>query len=357
MTTFLLIIGVGAVIWAAVVGLVRAVYGALDPAFETLRVPTADGWTLSVHRLRASPRRFEQPVVLCHGLANNHRLFSFHGAQNLAGYLAQAGFDCYLVDLRGAGGSGPPDEFPTDASFDDYVRFDAPAVAARVLADSGAQRLFWVGHSMGGLIGLAGATTSLQGLLQGLVTIGSPAFLTLPRPTQLALGLGRRLALNGQLSVGWLTELVAPLSGLVKSNRVLASANLAQFSRAAQRRLMATVFAPMWAGVLAQFHDWARLGVFRSRDGTVDYRGPLKHLELPLLVVGGSVDGLAPLEPTRTLFAWLESSDKTLALFGRAFGQPLEYGHGDLVVGERAPAEVYPVLRAWLEARATPGAP
>ncbi len=32
----------------------------------------------------------------------------------------------------------------------------------------------------------------------------------------------------------------------------------------------------------------------------------------------------------------------------------MDYGHGDLMFGTGAPAEIYPIIRTWLEARATP---
>jgi len=49
----------------------------------------------------------------------------------------------------------------------------------------------------------------------------------------------------------------------------------------------------------------------------------------------------------------VKSQDKTLAVFGPENGDTLPYGHGDLLYGENAPKEVYPIILRWLEARAT----
>jgi hypothetical protein len=73
-----------------------------------------------------------------------------------------------------------------------------------------------------------------------------------------------------------------------------------------------------------------------------------------LLVSGGSLDRLAPPASLQAQFELAGSSDKTLVVFGRDRGDQLDYGHGDLLYGQGAPAEVYPVLRRWLEEHATP---
>jgi len=39
---------------------------------------------------------------------------------------------------------------------------------------------------------------------------------------------------------------------------------------------------------------------------------------------------------------------------GRGTGCAADYGHGGLILSDRAPDEVFPIIRAWLAARATP---
>jgi hypothetical protein len=73
-----------------------------------------------------------------------------------------------------------------------------------------------------------------------------------------------------------------------------------------------------------------------------------------LLVSGGSQDRLAPPEVLKAQYDLAGSRDKTLVVFGRERGDRLDYGHGDLMFGQGAPLEVYPLVRRWLEERATP---
>jgi homoserine acetyltransferase len=106
--------------------------------------------------------------------------------------------------------------------------------------------------------------------------------------------------------------------------------------------------------VLLQFQDWIRHDAFRSFDGSVDWRAGLSRLQLPVLVMGGSVDRLATVENLHAQYALLTAPDRTLHVFGKDRGDRMDYGHGDLIFGAGAPREVYPVIRAWLEAHATP---
>jgi pimeloyl-ACP methyl ester carboxylesterase len=149
-------------------------------------------------------------------------------------------------------------------------------------------------------------------------------------------------------------RLGSPLAGRLPTPRLVRVANLGNISPGMQRLAAGTIFAPMWRGVLEQLQDWTTHDAFRSRDARVDYRAAVAGLRAPLLVVGGTVDPLAPLPASEALYALAGSEDRQLARFGRAFGHLEDYGHGDLVLGLHAHQEVYPVIEAFLQARATP---
>lgn len=333
---------------------VHVVYRLRDDRPAHLVATTADGWTLAVWHRPAPRRRFEEPVVLCHGLANNACFMEFRGAQNLAAALAAAGFDCFSVDLRGAGDSRPPSEGPWDATFDDHVRLDAPAVLDLVQRTTGARRVHWVGHSLGGLVGLAASSGAEDGRVGCVVTLGSPLFFRFRPALRRLIALGRALAAPwGQLPTGMLA-LIAPVAGRLPSPRLARlTANLDNLDGLSQRLLVVNVFAPIWRGVLGQLGDWLLHDAFRSADGRVDYRQAVGRMQRPVLVVGGTADPMAPPDVSRDYFELLSTADKQLALFGRSYGHAHEYGHGDLVVGTSATDEVYPVVRDFLVARST----
>jgi pimeloyl-ACP methyl ester carboxylesterase len=121
-----------------------------------------------------------------------------------------------------------------------------------------------------------------------------------------------------------------------------------------QRQVFANMLSSMSRKVLLQFRDWIENDAFRSYDGQVDWRAGMSRLTQPVLVMGGSSDRLATAENVRKQYELLTSPDRTLHVFGRDRGDQMDYGHGDLMFGEGAPKEIYPLIRAWLEARATP---
>ncbi|MFO0600833.1 MAG: alpha/beta hydrolase [Myxococcaceae bacterium] len=333
---------------------VRAAYELPDRP-QRIDVTTRDGWTVAAWFRPASQRRYGLPVVLCHGLANNHAFMEFRGEQNLAKFLSELGFDCYSVDLRGVGGTSAPNEGPYDVSFDDHVQEDLPALVDAICAHAGSEQVVWVGHSLGGLVALAAASTSLKGRIAALVTMGSPVFFRFPRALVWLIKLARSAAVWGRFETRML-GLIVPLVGRTPAPRIAhATANLDNLSGDDQRLLVANVFAPMWKSVLGQLQDWIAHDVFRSRDRSVDYREGVRALSIPVLVIGGTVDHLAPPEASCRYFDLLTSSKKQLALFGREHGHASDYGHGDLVVGRRARDEVYPVVKQFLEESVRPG--
>ena len=100
-------------------------------------------------------------VLLTHAMMASARTLA-----QLAVGLSSRGFDCFTLDFRGHGASAPPRARDTDWSFDDYVRFDLPAAVEGVARAAGASKIAYVGHSLGGLTGLAaGAPFARQVLL------------------------------------------------------------------------------------------------------------------------------------------------------------------------------------------------
>ncbi len=301
---------------------------------------TSDGWPLAVWFRPAKERKYRVPVVLCHGLANNHSFMDFHAPWNLARFLSDAGFDVYSVDLRGAGASAPLGEGPYEATVDDHIKFDAPAVADLVLKHSGSARFVWVGHSLGGIVGAA-AAPKFGDRLAGLVTIGSPLFFQLPPVVRTLSRFARFVSPWGRFEAR-VVRLIAPFAGLGPPPPLTAiTANLRNVDRVAQRFLVANVFAPIFYGVLHQLDLWTASNVCTSLDGTLDYRVGLADLKCPVLVIGGTVDLLCPPDVTRSLFEAIGSPHKKLLMMGKSYGHSSEYGHGDLVIGTHAPQEVY----------------
>ena len=317
-----------------------------------LRARASDGWEVAVFHRAPAVRRFQEPVVLAHGLGVTHRFMDFEPPWSLAHALNEAGFETYSVDFRGTGRSA---RWGRGHGVDEHIHLDVPAVLEAVRQQSGAAQVLWVGHSLGGLIGLAAAGGPAAGQLKALVALGSPVFMGRHPVLTRALGLGRLLSRPFRLRLSWVTLAAAPVVGRLPLPLSEVVMNPAHVPPRVQRQLSGEVLASISHGVLRQLSDWVMSGEFRSRDGTLDYRAQALQLELPQLFCAGTVDHLAPAEGVTRAFEASTSPDKTLRLFGRAHGHGMDYGHGDLCFGTGAPTELFPVVRQWLEARATPG--
>ncbi len=313
---------------------------------EKIVVTTSDGWKLCAWYRPAPVRRFSVPVVLCHGLANSHAFMEFRGERNLAKHLSAAGFDCYSIDLRGAGETEGPEGGTETATFDDHLRLDVPALVDEICRRSGQTQVAWVGHSLGGLLGLAGQSTPLRERFAVMVTVGSPVFLKLSPRMRWALSAARRLGVGGRLNLG-LVRWAAPFAGYF-SPAQLSSTNLGNIDGADQRFLLANVFAPVWVGVLGQLEDWAATNSFRSLDKQIDYRAGIGNLAVPTLVIGGTRDFLCPPQATREYFDLVKAPRRELLMLGTEQGYEQAYGHGDLLIGRRAQLDVYPVIERFL---------
>ncbi len=349
-------LGLLALVTGAYLVAVRAYYRLRSPRPELEFVTTPDGTRIAVHHRRPAVRRFAEPVLLCHGLAANYVNFDFDPPHSLAHAFAAAGFEVLSVDWRGAGASRAPhfwQRFLHDA--DDLIGQDGPALLAHALERTGASRAFWVGHSLGALVGYGVLGGPHGGRIQGMCALGAPVFFRstgwVVRLSRLALWLAWPLAFRQRwISIGLAPFLgrrvTLPLTEVLVNPKAIAPPVL--------RKMYCNLVSSMSYRLLRQLDDWSRHDVFRSRDGAIDYRARLRQVTTPALVLGGSQDGLATPQAVLGQAELLGSEDKTVMLFGRENGDTLDYGHGDLLFGEHAPVEVYPRILRWVADRASP---
>src|SRR5229473_7419978 len=158
-------------------------------AKTTYPVETQDGWELTVTRYQPTPQRFNQPLLgepllLLHGFSQNrHAWTSGEFVKNLLFF----GMDIHILELRGHGKSSIAHQrersqrlgirLPADIDYgwdiDSYFLDDLPAGVAAVKRTTGRDKIFFCGHSMGGMLGYGYA--GLHDDLEGLITIGAAA--------------------------------------------------------------------------------------------------------------------------------------------------------------------------------------
>jgi hypothetical protein len=87
----------------------------------------------------------------------------------------------------------------------------------------------------------------------------------------------------------------------------------------------------------------------RSYYRTFSIRDNLHRIETPLLVIAGSIDELTPADDLKFVFDRVSSQDKEFVVVGKESGASEEYGHVDLILGNEAPRDVYPIIQGWID--------
>ncbi len=327
----------------------------LEP--RVYRVPTRDGWKIALYNYAHRPYDHAlDSVILCHGLTANRFNVDAPGELSLARYLHAAGWDVWVLELRGAGRASRPrlwNRKRYDWNFDDYVHHDLPAAIRFVLNRTHRDKVHWVGHSMGGMLAYAFLATHGQDWARSVVTVGSPSMRAVRHPLLDKIVPARGLLkLAGRVPVGASTRLIAPLMPLYA--RLLGSLfmNPANMRARDLRRLARRAVDDVPASLFYQLADWYAHGGMSGHYGFVSYTESLQRITVPLYVMAGAADKLTPAQDLAGIHDTLGSTDKRYHAFGRDTGCHHDYGHIDLILGKHAREEVWPHILAWLDEHA-----
>lgn len=289
------------------------------------------------HRGLGGVEGASRPAVLaCPGFIQNRKAFELP-ERSFLDHLVEEGFEVYALELvkhvrhEGEGLAHYADRAAASAL--EYVLARHSSVA-------------WLGHSMGGLIGV-GLPPHLAARLSAMVSIGAP----------LTPGLGIAAARS-------LEVMTARVGGsLVRRGLHFRGTRVAALFRAGRpvldhplARYPLQVWAPghltpdelAWSLENSFVEDsWAALADMLDltltdgeRAGWLRVGERLRALRRPLLVIAGDHDGLAPLRTTRPLYERAGSADKRWLEVGRA-NAGIPFGHIDMLVGRYAPAHVW----------------
>ncbi|HPM77641.1 MAG TPA: alpha/beta fold hydrolase [bacterium] len=316
---------------------------------------TDDGWRLGLLHFPPTGEPLDtEPLVLCHGIITTSITYYQGDRYGLAPVLAALGYDVWLVNLRGRYPSDRPAANPEKNfgwTIDDYINHDLPAVLAHVLEKTGAKRVTWIGHSMGGMIVYAYQGTRDDARIARIIAIASPIRFAdyCDELKDLARGLGRKFDRDSALRLRIAGRFYQPFSEhRLFENYLLLVANLDNIDPVLWKRFVSDGVSDVSGGVLQHISACALDDSFKSFDGAIDYRRAMSNIQEPMLLLAGSVDKLGPATAVKPALDLVGSQDKTYREFGRANGQSVEYGHLDLVIGDHARREVDPVIIEWL---------
>jgi len=334
---------------------------------------TADGWRLGVRHFKpVSPDPDKLPVVLCHGLGLNATFWTITDPQTyLPAQLTANGYEVFVFDFRGSGQSakvGPLGQLNAGLrqtpfleygeckwTVDEIITYDVPAVLDYIKAETGADRVNWIGHSLGGMLMFAYLEVSPEPWrIANFVAMGS-SIVFADRPEtryqqQRLLRANRGLQkLARVLSTGRLGRplMFMRIPGLDKIDQFYFTA--ANVDRTTVSRFYGYTLEDTGCSALKQLDPYLALGRFYSADRSIDYVSRLDEVQTPLLMVVGDGDIMSDVPSSELTFNAVASKDKLLMRFGRAEGHVADYGHCDLVWSRYAPKEVFLPIIAWLD--------
>jgi pimeloyl-ACP methyl ester carboxylesterase len=336
-------------------------------------VETADGWSLVMSRYRPVKQPFPQPLfgevlLLVHGFSQNrHAWTSGQFVKNLLFF----GVDIHVLELRGHGKSSldfqrercqrfrrplPPDlDYGWD--IDSYFLYDLPAAVSAVKRITRRDKVFFCGHSMGGMLGYGYA--GIHDDFEGLITIGAPAdlgrgFLPLKALAMSApalaglvdatlaginvqnrLGhLGRSMLARGVKAVSRdLGEKLAPQQE--PKDARFSYVPVDAWLKYAEKQLARAEGHPIYEGlarrinklsnadrvksqdvrwllreggereprkVLEQFARWIRRGEMVCYRTDYDFKRGFSKIQIPMAIIFGDLDPLASVESTRSVY-------------------------------------------------------
>lgn len=314
-------------------------WDAKERARSVLFATTEDNVEIALTRYGRRPSR-RHPVILCHGLGANRFSWDLSPQTSLARWLSELGFDVYCLEFRGHGRSQKAGQGGLRYGWGlfDYANRDLPAALEALHDALGANEVHWVGHSMGGIAGLArlaGGETrfrSMTTIASAIDYSGTPSVF---HAVSRALPLTR---LMSSVPLGALSSLMAPVALAVPNAIDAVNVHHSNVDRELYRRLTAVGLHSVSSPVLRDLATCFSQGGLR--DGERSFAHELPGAT-PTLAVSGSADPQCDPE------ASARHAHEARA-FGIEFGQRDDYGHFDLIMGERAPDEVWPTLHEWL---------
>jgi pimeloyl-ACP methyl ester carboxylesterase len=255
------------------------------------------------------------PVILLHGSFSNRRFWYSPKGVGLGAYLARAGLDVWIPEMRGHGLSARNQAYRHNCVAD-YARYDLPAIAAFVCEQSG-QTPHWIGHSLGG--------TTLAAALAG-------QYLGVEQAASVAL-------FGTQITRGFWPLKIPPVQwigrwALKRFEHVCG----ARFKRGPEDEPMGVILESLrWRGLFGRFGDKKE-----------DWWAGLREVQVPLLAVTATGDHQDPAWACRELFEQFGSPRKQFLCLGREQGFTEDFGHVQMLVSKAAQTQVWPLVLEWL---------
>ncbi len=317
---------------------------------QILELTTDDGWRLALVRYAPQLPARGAPVLFVPGVINNGRAADIDREHSLARFFAAQGRDTYVLYLRGTSLSDKPDSRAGRGAvynIDTLVSRDVAAAVRRVREHTGAEAVDLVGHSMGGHLIYIYLALGGQGVNAAAVLGAQGRFLTGGRTEAALVRFFVGMASMGEtVPAPAIMDALFPIHGTFEGPLEKMGRSTRNVTSTTWRKFMANAVAETSGQVFAQLEKWAQRDRMCSFDGSIDYTALLATVRVPVLVIAGKIDAMAPATQVRAGYEML-GGPKRFLVAGEENGFASDYGHGDLVMADRAAVELWPRIESF----------
>lgn len=266
-----------------------------------------------------------EAVLMLHGALSNGRIFCAGPGLGLAGYLADAGYDVYVADLRGRGGSRPRIARGSRHGQSESICDDLPALHAEIRRRNGGRPVHWLAHSWGGVL-MASCLLRYPPLID---QVGCCVYFASKR--SIAVHNWPRFF---KIDLFWLraAPLIAGVCGYLPARRLGIGAD------------DETVKS------LAQSGAWVRPGPWVDSDDGFDYGAAARSVTLPPTLYLAAADDpcLGHSDDIRRFAEECGRHPARLHCVGKSTGYRHDYDHVSLLTHPDAAVDHFPLVLRWL---------
>lgn len=263
---------------------------------------------------------------MLHGAIENGRIFYSDSGRGLAPYLAGQGYDVYVADLRGRGGSTPAISRVSRFGQTEAITEDIPAFVNHIIERRGPIPQHWIAHSWGGVL-LSSYLARFAGhrdLVRSAVYFGSKRTVRVWNFHRL---LKVDLVWNG------LCHLISDLAGYLPARRL----GIGSDSETLKSH--------------RQSSEWVKKDAWVDADDGFDYGAAIGQVQLPPIWYLAAERDHALGHPRDVadfrLSAGVQESSYTV--LSRRNGNLHDYDHINMLTHPDAPADHFPLIVNWLK--------
>jgi polyhydroxyalkanoate synthase subunit PhaC len=311
----------------------------------TLKTP--DHWNIALYKYHTNNVTKKYPVFLLHGIASNHTVWDTGISEyDFSRRLIEEGYRVYSLDLRGRSGSdGPHTGRGNSWSIDDYLLCDLPAAIEFILDECNIDKLHWVGHSLGGILGFFYQIRHKASNLQSLTAFSSALTYTFSTINHFRTYMDYVSAMMYYPIDLWYKLTYPFIDSDTFITRFLWNPdNLdPRIKRITIDRMVEKI------AVL----EWNQIKTISAAEGMPRISGGFNHyvndrrIITPAYLITGDRDWVCAVDGVEWTRDQLKCPTR-MTIFGKDYGSKTHYGHIDIVCGINAPKETWPAALEWL---------